>query len=51
MQSGSQSGADGLSSSEYMTESEDANEIVDVRVAPVDVDMDNVATVNQLNNQ
>lgn len=49
MVSGSQSGAgDGVSSSEYMTESEDANEFVDIRVAPIDVDMENVATVNQL---
>jgi hypothetical protein len=29
-----------------MTESEDANELVDVRVAPIDVDMENVATLN-----
>jgi len=48
-QSGSVSGAgDGLSSSEYMTESEDANQLVDANVAPVDMDIENVATVNQL---
>ena len=31
-----------------MTESEDANELVDANVAPVDMDIENVATVNQL---
>ena len=47
--SGSISGAgEGMSSSEYMTESEDANQLVDANVAPVDMDMKNVATVNQL---
>jgi hypothetical protein len=48
VQDGSQSGAgEGLSSSEYMTESEDQNELVDARVG-LDVDMENVATVNQM---
>lgn len=37
-----------MSSSEYMTESEDANQFVDARVAPIDVDMENVASINQL---
>lgn len=31
-----------------MTESEDANQFVDARVAPIDVDMENVASINQL---
>ena len=48
-QSGSVSGAgDGISSSEYMTESEDANQLVDANVAPIDMAIENVATVNQL---
>lgn len=29
-----------------MTESEDANELVDANVAPIDMDIENVATVN-----
>lgn len=31
-----------------MTESEDANQLVDANVAPIDMDIENVATVNQL---
>ena len=31
-----------------MTESEDANQLVDARVAPIDVDMENVASINEL---
>jgi hypothetical protein len=29
-----------------MTESENANEFVDARVAPIDLDMENVASIN-----
>lgn len=36
-----------MSSSEYMTESEDANAFVDAQVAPADADMENVASINQ----
>ena len=31
-----------------MTESEDANQLVDARVLPVDVDIENVASINEL---